>query len=1001
VGTHAFLAQLVDVADHHDAIEHGLAEQGDEADGGRYRERDAGEQQGEDATDQCEGNVADDDQRVTEGLEGVEEQHEDHQYGKRHDQHQALHGALLVLEFPGPGDRVALRQLHVGRCLLHVGDDAAHVAVADEDADGDDALAGFAGDVHGAAAELEIDQRRERHLSPGGRRDQHFLQLVELARGFGQADDDAEMAVTFPQFGGGLAGEGRFDDVLDVHHVQAVAGSCGTVDFQTVLRQVAIAVDEGAHDTGHVADAVEDLPAFRTQCRHVVAEQLDDDLAVDLRDGFEDLVAYRLAEGRLDTRHVVQLVFHVADQLFLGHALAPGAVRFQVDQHFGHVDVLRVGAVFRAAALGDHRLDFGEVGDDAAQLAQFAACLIDGNRGRQGDVDPDRAFVEFRQELRTQFRHQGRGNGEGKQGGAQHLARVGQHPGEHRFVQAVQAVHQLGFLVRHVVAEGDLRQEGNQRQRQDQRGDQRGDDGVGHRGKDLALVALHGEDRQVSDDDDDHRENRRPADFDDRFVDGPDARPVIFQLAGFAEASEDVLDDDHRAIDDDAEVHGAQRQQVGRNADQAEADEGAEQGERDHGGDDAGGPQVGQEDVEHQHDQRRAFQQVAVDGFQGLADQPGAVVVGNQLHTGRQAAAVQLVHLRLQRIEHQGGVLVLAQQDDAGYHVVLVAVGVGIADDALGRDARLDHLGHVADTERRSVVFGDDDLADIGRAAQATNGTDQELLPALRHRAAAGIGVGPLQRAIELADGDLVVAQLGQVGIHFVLADRAAERDHVGNPWHLLELAQYRPILDGAQLAGLHARCVEPVAEDLASRRGRRRQFGFDARRQVEAAQAFLDQLPRHEQAGFLVEGDDDEGESELRVREHADRVRHAGQGDFERNGDLLLHFFRGAPGEEGDDRDLGVGDIREGLDRQAAEGGDAGADEKQQAEDDVQRLMQREVADALDHLAACFSAAPAGLKYLSRCRLPSATTLSPACKPSRMSTCPSRSMPASTACLR
>ena len=97
------------------------------------------------------------------------------------DQHQALHGALLILEFAGPGDAVAARQLDVGGRLLHVGDDAAHVPVANEHANGDDALPRFAGNVHGTAAQLEVDQGRQRHLGAGWGRNQHLLQLVELA----------------------------------------------------------------------------------------------------------------------------------------------------------------------------------------------------------------------------------------------------------------------------------------------------------------------------------------------------------------------------------------------------------------------------------------------------------------------------------------------------------------------------------------------------------------------------------------------------------------------------------------------------------------------------------------------------------------------------------------------------------------------------------------------------------------------------------------------------
>ena len=79
----------------------------------------------------------------------------------------------------------------------------------------------------------------------------------------------------------------------------------------------------------------------------------------------------------------------------------------------------------------------------------------------------------------------------------------------------------------------------------------------------------------------------------------------------------------------------------------------------------------------------------------------------------------------------------------------------------------------------------------------------------------------------------------------------------------------------------------------------------------------------------------------------------------------------------------------------------DAGADEQQQAQYDIKRLVQREMGNPLDHWAACFSGLAAGLKYLSRCRLPSTTTLLPSATPLVMSIRPSRSAPASTACLR
>ncbi len=90
-----------------------------------------------------------------------------------------------------------------------------------------------------------------------------------------------------------------------------------------------------------------------------------------------------------------------------------------------------------------------------------------------------------------------------------------------------------------------------------------------------------------------------------------------------------------------------------------------------------------------------------------------------------------------------------------------------------------------------------------------------------------------------------------------------------------------------------------------------------------------------------------------------ADRVRYTGERDFQRDGNLLFHFLRGTPGEEGDHRDLGVGDIQgKLLDRQAAAKAAMPAPIKSsRPSDDIERLVQREMGNPLDHWVACFQA--------------------------------------------
>src|SRR5690242_8704985 len=109
----AAVPQLVEVGDHYHAVQHRLAEQRDEADRRRYRERYAGDEEREDAADQGERYVEDDEGRALQRLERVEQQDEDEQDGYWNDDRQALHGPFLVLEFAGPAHHVTRRQLHL------------------------------------------------------------------------------------------------------------------------------------------------------------------------------------------------------------------------------------------------------------------------------------------------------------------------------------------------------------------------------------------------------------------------------------------------------------------------------------------------------------------------------------------------------------------------------------------------------------------------------------------------------------------------------------------------------------------------------------------------------------------------------------------------------------------------------------------------------------------------------------------------------------------------
>jgi hypothetical protein len=169
---------------------------------------------------------------------------------------------------------------------------------------------------------------------------------------------------------------------------------------------------------------------------------------------------------------------------------------------------------------------------------------------------------------------------------------------------------------------------------------------------------------------------------------------------------------------------------------------------------------------------------------------------------------------------------------------------------------------------------------------------------------------------------------------------------------------------------------LDAVAVDLADRGRERRELGLHAFGQVDFAQPLDDLLAREVAVDAVVEGEDQERQAELGVREHAHRPGQARKRDLERHGDLLLHLLGGPSGVERDHRHLRVGDVGKGLHREVDECPDPGADEEGHAENDEERLVQREGDDALDQPQS-FEASSR-----SRRRFPSTTTLSLAAMP-------------------
>ena len=206
---------------------------------------------------------------------------------------------------------------------MHVSHDTAHVASVNENANGHHAFAVLAADVHGATADVEGGHLVQRDVHSLRGVHEHVLQIGQPSLCFRQSHDDAEMLFSLPQFRRRLAAQTGLDHIFDVRNVEAVAGGAVPVNFDERLRHLARPINEGAGNARHRQKTADEVLRVGPQNAGIIAEQFNDNLAVNLRNAFQHIVANRLREAGLDARNFVQLSIHFLDDLVLGHRPFP------------------------------------------------------------------------------------------------------------------------------------------------------------------------------------------------------------------------------------------------------------------------------------------------------------------------------------------------------------------------------------------------------------------------------------------------------------------------------------------------------------------------------------------------------------------------------------------------------------------------------------------------------------------------------------------------------
>src|SRR5580704_2671447 len=147
---------------------------------------------------------------------------------------------------------------------------------------------------------------------------------------------------------------------------------------------------------------------------------------------------------------------------------------------------------------------------------------------------------------------------------------------------------------------------------------------------------------------------------------------LVFCAVAQPKLAVDVFHHDDSAVDDDAEVDGADGEKVGGFTSPVQKNKGEEQGQRNGQRGDHRGAKTDQEENENDKDQRHAAEKIAFDRIGGDANKVAAVVVGTNLHVRREQRPVDLLGFLLHPLENVLCLLAAAHQDDAFDRVIIL-----------------------------------------------------------------------------------------------------------------------------------------------------------------------------------------------------------------------------------------------------------------------------------------------------------------------------------------
>ena len=349
-----------------------------------------------------------------------------------------------------------------------------------------------------------------------------------------------------------------------------------------------------------------------------------------------------------------------------------------------------------------------------------------------------------------------------------------------------------------------------------------------------------------------------------------------------------------------------------------------------------------QEQQDHEGDDDALLDQGVLQGRDGAVDQ-GRAVVGRHDLDARGQAGAQGLETGFDPLDDVEDVGVVAGDDDRADDLAL-AVELGEAAAELGAEADGADIG---DADRSAAGAGlDDEVGEVGLAAEVAAAADEGLAAAELEHAAADLGIAAADDIADIGDGEAEGAQAVGVELDLVLLLEAADAGDLCDAGHALEGVAEAEVLDRAQLGEVVAAAavdervlVDPADAGGVGAEGRGDGLGEAG---LDPAQVLLDAAAGPVDVDVVGEDDVDEGHAEHRVAAHGLDLRGGQEGAGDRVGDLVLDQGRRAAAPLGEDDHLGLGEVGDRVERDLP-----GAAHGQQREHAVQQQHHAAVAGA------------------------------------------------------